>query len=52
MPVASCNTGIRIVERLPGHGLNNGSNLDIPHKRQPAQAPTVLYISSTILAVE
>ena len=32
-----------IVERLPGYGLNNGSNFDISHKRQPARAPTVLF---------
>ena len=43
MPDESC---IRVVygwEHLPGYGLNNDSNLDIPHKRQPARAPTVLY---------
>ena len=42
MPDASCYTGIRIVERLPGYGLN----LDISHKRQPARAPTVLFLSA------
>ena len=43
MPDVSCYTGVTIVERLPGYGLNNGSNFDISHKRQPARAPTVLF---------